>query len=158
MIKSIVSAVIVLSILLFGCSLKPQTVVGVWNVDKPGSRGNSVTYDFKPDGTFTFVEHAAFESIRSHQSSSGTYRIAGHVLSLNTAQEVIGIDNDVMQAIDARERIENPDLHIPQDKSDVPVKIIQPTTNYLFKFEGDKLKLKDISNYADNGVLFVRPR
>jgi hypothetical protein len=97
-----------------------------------------------------------FESIRSHQSASGTYQAHGNILTLNTTQEVMGIDADAMAAIDAREAKLNPNLHIRQDKADVPVAIEQPITNYLFTLNGDDLKLKDTSNYADRGVHFIR--
>ena len=141
---------------MFGCTPKPDTVVGTWSAKNPGPPGNSIVYVFLPNGQYTFTEHAAFESIRSHQTAIGTYTVTPTTLTINTSQEDMGIDADVMAAIDAREAKQNPNLHIPQDKGDVPVKIEQPTTTFAYTLTGDQMTLKDISNFTDHGVLYQR--
>jgi hypothetical protein len=143
---------------LFGCAPAHHSVEGTWNLAKPGGPGDSTTFVFNKDGTYQRSQHAAFASIHSHQLSSGTYSFSGSTLTLNTTKEVIGIDSDTAAAIDAREAKAHPHLHIAQDKSDVPVKIEQSTTSYHITFidSSDKAKFKDLTNYADHGVLYIR--
>jgi len=140
---------------LSGCSFGPKTVVGSWKLADPGDPGNSVNYVFNQNGTYTFTEHAAFDSVHTHQYADGVYTVSGRRLIITTIHETMGIDAKDIAAIDAREAALDPSLHIQQDKGDVPVKIEQPITTFLITYEGDKLKLKDLGNYADHGVLYV---
>jgi len=150
-------ALLICAAILFGCSPKPHSIVGSWTLARPGSLGNTILYTFGSDGTYRYAQHAAFESIHSHQTASGTYTYAQGILTLHTTQEIMGIDADTLAAIDAREKKENPHMHIPQDKGDVPINILQPTTGFRVTFESDNTaKLKDLTNFADHGVIYVR--
>jgi hypothetical protein len=154
--KNVSFAVLLCLLLLSGCSFKPPSIIGAWKLARTSSPGDSAIYVFNRDGTYSFDEHYVFQSIHSHQSATGTYQYGKNILILHTAHEVIGIDPDAMAAIDARERQLNPHIHIPQDKSDVPVRIEQPVTSFRITFDGDKAKFKDLSNFADHGVAYIR--
>jgi DUF4097 and DUF4098 domain-containing protein YvlB len=149
---------VALAMLLVGCSSHqaPVSVAGTWAFNDPSSPGNDSTYIFKSDGTYTFAEHVSYQSIQSHQSASGTYTISGTDLTLDTLQESMGIDASTMAAIDAREKTLNPNIHIMQDKNDIPVKIEQPISVYTFSVSGDQLILKDKSNAADFGRTYTQ--
>jgi len=127
--KSTVS-IIAATVVLFasGCAAKPS-IVGSWQAGSASGSGNqsfsgSSLLVFGPNGAVTSTTHSSYGPIATTDSESGSYTVAGNIVTINYTNRTLGLDPSTQTAVMQRMQQLHPGLGMSttvQPPRNVPV-------------------------------------